>query len=128
MHTWSLLIDRFHTKFYAQRLKSVSMQMEEKIQRIRVLTRKEMQQFLPTSSRDRANYDRHKNEREVLTQFDFDEGPCTLNNQIEEEPSSIVFFPGATLPGIEKINNKEPNYAEEGDSEDSEKVEAGQRD
>ena len=94
--------------------------MEEKIQRIRVLTQKEMQQFLPTSGRDRANYNRHKNDSELLTKLDFEAGLCTLNNQIEDEPSSIVFFPGATLPGIEKINNKEPNYAEEVDDENSE--------
>ena len=92
--------------------------MEEKVQRVRVLTRKEMQQFLPTSGRDRANYDRHKSDRELLIKLDFEAGLCTLNNQIEDEPSSIVFFPGATLPGIEKINNKEPNYAEEVDDED----------
>ena len=63
-----------------------------------------MQQFLPTSSRDRANYDRHRSEREVLAQFDLDKGPCNLNDQIEDEPSSIVFFPGATIPGTGKFN------------------------
>ena len=93
--------------------------MENKIQRVRVLTRKEMQQFLPTSSKDRGSYDRLKSDSELLTKLDFEAGLCNLNNKIEDEPSSIVFFPGATLPGIEKINNKEPNYAEEVDDEDS---------
>ena len=94
--------------------------MEKKIQRVRVLTQKEMQQFLPTSSTDRGSYDRLKSDSELLTKLDFEAGLCNLNNQIEDEPSSIVFFPGATLPGIEKVNNKEPNYAEEEDDEDSE--------
>ena len=94
--------------------------MEEKLQNKRVLTQKEMQQFLPTSSKDRGSYDRLKSNSELLTKLDFEAGLCNLNNQIEDKPSSIVFFPGATLPGIEKVNNKEPNYAEEEDDEDSE--------
>ena len=88
--------------------------MKEKIERGRELTQKEMQQFLPTSSTDRGSYDRLKSDSE------FEAGLYNLNNKIEDKPSSIVFFPGATLPGIEKVNNKEPNYAEKEDDEDSE--------